>query len=317
MDGSCYTSPTMGDEVLLGAQQEDEKVYRRTLWWVEHRAFLKRMLFVLFAAVDGVVVAYAAWGLLNSFVLEREAETQAFHSMMLGQDDLHAYTQATKAEALDAGSVTVLSGVTGVYDLAVVLKNPNTDWWAEYTYKFTWSNGETEELSGFVLPASETYAAAFAVKSESAPRDASFVLSDVAWHRVDHHVTGDYLTWIGEHTRFEITNAAFAPLEVEGKEPIGRATFTVNNRTPYSYYDVGFYVALKRGSTLVGLTHTAISSMDARTMQDVDVNWFGTLPSPNKVEVSVELNPFDEGVYKPYESTPTDDSRTRVTPKRR
>ncbi len=307
----------MSDRVLLDAELEDQKAYKRTLWWVEHREFLKRLAFVCFGVVDAVLIVYGAWWLTDAFLLSAKAEQEAFDSMLEGQEDLYAYTQATKAEPLDAGGVSVLPGVTGSYDLAVILTNPNQDWWAEYSYKYTWADGETDVYTGFVLPASETYAAAFAVKADSAPRSAEFVLSEVVWHRVDHHETGDYATWIAEHTRFDITGADFAPLPVEGGETIGRASFTINNRTPYSYYDVGFFIALKRGSALVGLTRTALSTMDARSVTEVNVNWFGALPSPNQVDVVVELNPFDAGVYKAYETSQTDDARTRVTPRNR
>ena len=128
---------------------------------------------------------------------------------------------------------------------------------------------------------------------------------------MDRHATGEYDAWIAGRLNFIIENAAFERVELDG-ETIARVSFTVKNDTAYSYYEPAFTAMLTRGSTVVGVTGTTLSDLDAGEEQEVVINWFGTIPSVNKTEISVSVNPFDILSYKPLEGETTEDTRTRV-----
>lgn len=303
--------------VLLEAEKEYQKQYRLASWWIERRDALKRLALVLFACVDGVILLFVAWTFVDTYAVSYDDETRAVLELAAyGQSDLRAYSSATAAKDLDAGPATAVPSVDGAYDYHAVLANPNADWWAEFTYAFASSAGETDSAEGFILPGEEKPVVAYAVDAPSAPRSVSLKISDVVWHRVDHHVTGDYGQWIEDHVGFDVQGATFGRVELND-DTIARVSFSVTNDTAYSYYEPVMVAVLTRGSTVVGVTGTTLSSLDAGESRDVDINWFGSVPNANKVDVYVSINPFDISAYKPLEGETTEDTRTRVKLRRR
>lgn len=305
------------EEVLLQAEKEYQKQYRLSSWWIEHRDGLRRLGLVAFACVDAVVLLVAGWALVDGFVVSEPAETRAVLELAAyGQDDLHAYAEANKAKDLDVGGAVAVASSEGKFDLYATVANPNDDWWGEFTYAFESSAGTTEPASGFVLPGSEKPLVAFAVPSTATPRSVRLSVTNLVWHHVDRHVTGDVSDWVADRVNFLVDAPAFQPVDVDGKL-VPRVTFTVTNGSAFSYYEPMFVVRLLRGNTLVGVTSTTLSSLDAGESKDVSLNWFGTVPSANKTEVVADVNPFDIDVYKPLEGETTEDTRTRVLPRGR
>lgn len=298
-------------------EKEYKRQYRLTSWWLNHRELLKKIAYGMFVAFDAILLLVAGWNLFNAFVLAAPKERLAVAKMVAyGQDDLHAYTLSQSARELETGSLTTLSTGEGKYDFYTTLSNPNEDWWAEFTYQYRWAGGETEFENGFILPGEEKPIVIFAVESSAAPRGVDFVLSEIVWHRVDHHMTGGpYEAWAAERLNFAIENVAFGTTELD--ETLGRITFDVTNQTAYSYYEPVFYLVLRRGSSVVGVNRTTLSDLESGEQASVVVNWFGTVPTVSRVEVIPEIQVFDVDAYKPLEGETSVDTRTRVFPGRR
>lgn len=300
------------ENVLLEAEKDYQKQYRKSKWWIEHRDGLRRAGIVAFICVDAVFVAFAGWTFADAYLVSFADEKRAVLEMAsYGQSDLHAYALARAAKNIKVVTPTATISSEGKYDLYTTVSNPNRDWWAEFTYVFSSTAGTTEEAKGFVLPNSNASLAAYAIPSATPPRSLALSLSDVSWHHIDHHQTGDPATWIANRVGFEVTDASFAPIELD-KKTVGRISFTIRNTTAYGYYDPALTVLLMRGTTIVGVTGTTLAALDAGESQDVAINWFGPIPNVSKVEVVAEVNPFDMASYKGLAGETTEDTRTRV-----
>ncbi len=299
--------------LLLQEEKEFKRFYKLSVWWVEHRAFLKRSAIALFIAFDVVLLLFGGWHLLDAFAVSSGAEQNAVMRMVvLGQSDLRAYTDENAATDLEAGEGRVISIGNSRYDLYTTLLNPNDDWWAEFTYAFSSGDLTTDSRIGFILPSEEKSVVELAVESTSPIQAATLVIEDVTWHRVDHHAIADYETWASDRLNFLISASSFEKETRFDGETYGRTTFMIENDTAYSYYDVGLFVLLLRGSSVVGVNRTTLSSLESGVEAEVTVNWFGTLPSVSQVLVVPELNIFDVEVYKPLQGESTRDTRTRV-----
>ena len=299
--------------LLLEEEKEEQRFYRLSLWWVEHRALLKRIGLIAFAALDVLMLIFAFWNLLSAFAIRYGAEESAVLRMVaLGQADLHAYTSANAAKDIEQNSVRIFSIGDQRYDLYATIVNPNTDWWAEFSYAFSYNDTQTETRTSFVLPSQEKPVTELAVSSGVPISDAVFVISNIEWHRIDHHVIADYPTWSDDRLNIEVRDPSFVTEKRLDGEVYGRTIFTIENHAAFSYYDVGLYVVLKRGSSVVGVNRTTLSTLGTGEEKEVTVNWFGTLPSVSQVEVIPELNIFDLEVYKPLVGETTIDTRTRV-----
>lgn len=299
--------------LLLQEEKEFKRFYKVSLWWVEHRAFLRRLGIILFIALDAVLLLFGGWHLLDAFAVSYDAEQNAvLRVVAYGQSDLHAYTAANAADDLEQSDGRVISIGNSRYDLYTTLTNPNDDWWAEFEYSFTVGDESTDVQEGFVLPSEEKPIAELAVESTSPIQSASLKIENLRWHRIDHHAVPDYPTWSSDRLNFSISTSSFEKETRFDGETFGRTTFTVENDTAFSYYDVGLFVLLLRGNSVVGVNRTSLSSLESGVEAEVTVNWFGTLPSVSQVQVIPELNIFDLEVYKPLQGETTRDTRTRV-----
>lgn len=315
------------ESVLLEAEKSYQKQYRQSRWWIEHRDGLRRAGVVAFIVVDALFVGFAGWAFVDAYLVRYADETRAVLELAsYGQSDLHAFTTARAAKALKAVAPIATVSSAGKYDLYATVSNPNKDWWAEVTYSFASSAGTTAEARAYVLPESDAPLAAYAVPSVTSPRGLELNMTGVAWHRIDHHETGDPAAWIANRVSFEITNATFAPIQLDGTPAspsgaasastsaavVGRSSFTIRNASAYGYYDPALTVLLMRGSTIVGVTGTTLPSIEAGESQDVSVNWFGPIPNVTQVKVIAQVNPFDMASYKALAGETTEDTRTRV-----
>lgn len=301
-------------------EKEFSRYYKFSKWYVTNRELLKKIGIGVFIAFDSILILFVSWTFLDAYVISYAKEHRAVVEMVaIGQADLHSYTVATAARPLSTDDVTVISLGGGKYDFYTTLVNPNTDWWAEFTYEF---NGGVEDEAnirqGFILPSEEKPIVALGVEIGSVPRNVNLDIIDISWHRVDRHLVGNYEDWLRDHFNFEIQNVSWTtetPLETT--DTIGRVSFSVINDTAFSYYDPVFYSLLMRGNRIVGINRTTLSSLDSFDEQQVDINWFGTLPSVSRVEIVPEVNIFDLDVYKPLVGESSIDTRTRVFDRRR
>jgi len=311
-----YTLPSMADSFLKEVEQEDLRFYKISKFWIENKETLKRIGLGIFMAFDAILMTWVLWSLLDGFVISAPAESRAVSEVAAyNQRELHAYTLAHRAQSMDPSAATLISAGEGKYDFYATLENPNADWWAEVTYVFSWTGGESEPETTFILPGEAKPLVAFGAESTSPPRGVNTILTNVVWHRVDHHMTGEYASWAEDRLDFVVTDAVLGESELDGD--IGRVSFHVRNATAYNYYEPSFIIVLKRGANVVGVNRTTLSDIDSGETQEVVVNWFGTVPTASQIDVIPEINIFDVEAYKPLEGETTTDTRTRVFPGRR
>lgn len=290
----------MEEPILLEQEKEEQRAYKLSLWWVEHRAQLFKLLLAAFAALDAALILFALWTFTESFLIRAELERLAVADMAVrGQEDLHAFTAETAGEPLVPSPVVVLPSVEGSRDLYATLVNPNADWRATFSYRFRSGTFETPNQEGFILPEEEKPLIAFAVKAEGPLSGAELVIEDLAWERVDKRVTGSYEAFVADRLRFAFTDVAFtAEPQTDGKAS-ARVTFTVKNDSAYGYYDPAFVVLLKRGTAVVGVTRTTLSSLGAGETEQVTIAWAGAIPSVSQTVVIPDVDIFDSATYIP------------------
>lgn len=297
-------------------EEQNLRFYKFSLWWVNHRALLRRLAYGSLMVVEGLLLLFVLWTMLDSFAVSYEDDEREVAKMVAyGQSDLHAYTLASAADPIITQPVLVFGIGDNRFDFFASLTNPNADWWVEFTYVFAFDAGRTTPQEGFLLPGQTKPVVSLAVTSQTSVREAQLELSNVRWHRIDHQVISDYPSWQEDRLRLEITGAAFSKETGFENDAFGRSTFTVFNHTAFSYFDPSFLVLLKRGSAVVGVSRTTVASLETGESQEISLNWFGTLPSVTSVEVIMDIHLFDPDVYKRLEGEQGIDTRARRTTK--
>ncbi len=301
----------MSDKGLLLEEEQDfKKQYKWSRWWVTHRDALRRLGIVLFIVFDSLLLLFVGWTFFDAFALSYEEEQRSVAEMVAyGQSDLHAYSVVSAARDLLVEDTRIFSIGSGRYDFYTTITNQNQNWWATFDYRFVTDSGEPESYQGFILPGEEKPIVQLAFDSEDPITDAQLVVENLKWIRLDKHDIKDYESWYANRMDVEISGQAFTKEEGFDGKIVGRSSFSAKNNTGFSYYDPKFYILLKRGSAVVGVNRTTISSFDASKTVDIDVNWFGVLPSSNKVEIIPEIHLLDPSAYKDPDQAPSFDRR--------
>ncbi len=299
------------EHILLEEEKEFKRFYRVSLWWVEHRVLLRRIVYGICIAFDVVLWSFVLWTFLSSFLFRASDEQLEVAKLaVLGQQDLHAYTVSHRAEDVLMSTIRVFPLGTGRYDFYTEVTNPNADWWVEFDYQFLYSSGTTVVTKGFLLPGQQKPLVALAVNSSTPVTQAQIELTNIFWHRIDHHQIVEYETWQQDRLNISIINPVFTQETSLSGDLVGRTTFTVKNTTAFSYADPEFYVLLKKGSSVVGVNRATVTSLLAGEETEIVLNWFGVLPSVTSVEVLPDIELFDVHVYLKPVSESSLDTRT-------
>jgi len=194
-------------------------------------------------------------------------------------------------------STDILLAGEGRYDLVARLKNLNNNWAVlSFDYKFVVNGAETETQTGWMLPGEEKYITDLAVTSTQAIRSFNIDFSNITWRRIT-----DYEEFASTRLGIEIEDVEFiAPQPAtEGKPSlsISRVSFTANNRSAFSFWQVDFVVVLLRGTRVVGVNQITLDQLISGQRRPVEVSWFEQLPQVNSVIVEPHINILDPSVF--------------------
>lgn len=275
-----------------------EKQLERAVWYVAHKALLKKIGLGALIAFDVITLGYGLFGLLNYFLFSWNTDL-ALRRDLAKLHFSHELVQSLGPKSLAIGSVDIFVSGAGRYDFLTKLQNPNADWYATFRYHYVTSGSEaTPDVSGFILPAEEKYVAQLAQPTKTVPNRADFQLVDLQWHRVDRHAIANYAAWNKDRINFQVTNVTHTAALNIG--PLaGRTSFDVDNRSAFGYWRVGFFVVLLRGTAPAAVNYITLDNLDSNEHRHVDVNWFEQLAGSSSVDIRPEVNIFDPDVYMP------------------
>ncbi|MFH1253115.1 MAG: hypothetical protein V1664_02160 [Candidatus Uhrbacteria bacterium] len=294
---------------LQPEEKEFQSFYKRSLWLIKNRPKFRKIGLLFFIIFDVVLVFYAAWIFLDSFVLSRNLEEQSVASLALnGQTELRNFSTDQAAKSLLIGqAVATPAGDGKSFDLTAMISNPNTNWYATFDYSFLLKDGNTASQSGFLLPGEERPMILLqATTSKSTTLD--LVLDNLAWHRVDQHEIPDYSTWSTEHLDLPISGVVF----FQENTTSALLSFTIKNNSAYNFWQPNFSVVLWRGPTIGGVMRLSTADLQSGEEQKISARWLGAVPAVTKVEVYPEINIFSPEAYSSLEGQNPDDIRTRV-----
>lgn len=292
--------------------KETEKFYKRSRWWIGHREGLRRAGLGLWMFIDVLLVSFALWVMVDTFLISFEGERGLLRSMLIeNQTSLYENTQAEAAEPMRIeGTPTVLASSETAYDFLGFITNPNENWWADFSYQFTYGSGEETELrTAFVYPG-ETRPVVALGEEISRPSNVKLRIPDLRWHRIDPHAVADFDLWKSERLDLLVENAEFTSIGGGSDDTIGRSTFSVTNKSAFSYWSVPLTIMLKRGSSVIGVNTTMLEQLEAGEQAEIELSWFQPLPTVNEIEVIPTLNIFDGSVYMTPRAERSLDTRT-------
>ncbi len=288
----------MAFQVSREGQLTEEKL-NWGFWWVTHKVQVRRWFTVVLGIVAFVLVAYAGYGFADWYFGSGVLERASFAAYERPAIDLSLFRRDTPQRPVIEPAY-ILASSEDSFDLVSQVTNPSKSFWLEFDYRFE-SGGSTVGTvqHGFLLPASKKYLYVLGVKGNR-PGSVTLQLNNVSVHRVDPHVIKpDYLTWARARLNFKIGDIQFKPPAPTDPLPVSRATFTVKNDTGFSYWKAGFFVLLRTGTSVSGANYVVITELRAGETRTVDASWFADMPGVSDVQVTPDLNIFDNSIYIP------------------
>ncbi len=288
-----------------------EKFYKRSQWWISHRARLKHVGFGVWIALDVFLVSFTLWVFVDTFLIHYETERGLLRSLLIeNPTTLYATSRVQAATPLTIdGTPTVLASGDGAWDVVGFMTNPNEDWWAEAVYQFTYgADTATSPNTAVLYPKTTQPLLALGIKNGQ-PTNANLRLLGLRWHRIDPHTIPDFSAWKTERLNLVVADAAFSGV-LGGEKTLGRSTFSVANQSAFGYWSVPLAILLKRGSAIVGVSTTSLEQLEAGETRRVSLTWFESIPGVGEIEVVPLLNLFDASNYLPARSERSRDTRT-------
>lgn len=276
-----------------------EKDLRRSYWWVTHRERVTKIAFGLFIALDVLLVGYGAWGFIDWLAVSGAGEDRAIRQMTLPAYGKFGGIGEVRELRFEEPAVFTVPG--GRYDIIALVQNENPRHWAELTYRFSVGGEETPERTAFVLPGQAKYLTELGYKKEASEAGAGSVELKVlrrAWSRIDAHEIPDYESFAAKRLALEVVNPAFFPAIPGTSVPVSRTTFTLANRSAFSYYDIDVLVLLYRGEAVVAANKIRVNRLRAGESRPTELFWYQPLPQVTRVEVVPDINILDPDVYK-------------------
>lgn len=277
-----------------------EKQLKFATWYVEHKMLLKKILIGFLIALSVVFWGYGLYGLINYYFIEAPRFSRTLRELSRSVD-YSVIRARLEPKSLELGTVSIISAGKDEYDLVVKIFNSNPVWRVEFSYNFIVDGKDLPSKKGFVLPGEEKFLLDLGVESKIKPRQANLEISDLAWRRIDAHEIQNYASFRDERLNFVFEEVKFLPAVIRDKIATSRVSFNVRNATAYSYWDVGFYIFLYRGTSLAGVNYITLEEFVSGQTRPVEVSWFEPLASVTQVKIIPEVNIFDPRVYMPVD----------------
>jgi hypothetical protein len=269
-------------------------------FWVKNRVKLRRIGFGALIGANVLLWGFTIWNLLDAYAISYPRESR-ITSNIANNQFLASQLEANVPQSIETDAVNVFQNTDNRLDFLIPVRNPNKDWWAEFTYRFNVSGEFTPERSGFILPEEKTYLGEFGFKPQTkGGRSGVLSVDNIRWHRNDPKIVGtDYAAWAKRRFMFTTENMTYDPnLTIAGK-PFSRSSFTFVNPSAYGYWNVKLYVVLKRTSNPVAATSVTLERVKAGEKRPVTIDWFEHLSAISNTEVVPVVNIFETSVYLP------------------
>lgn len=298
----------MGDVPQQSELHKIDREYQRDMTIVTARPKVVNFALFLWLLLDVGLIVFFLLSVVLYLVSGSFSDQRLVGTLDDNVEALHSAAAARLADPLLVGDPHVLTHDVAVYDVYAILENPNTEWYATFTYQFS-DDVMTEPVAAFIMPGEEKYLLALNVAMEKKPSGVTVAVDDVTWHRVDRHAVANTAEFLVEHENFVVTDSAYDDSVTIDKTKVGDATFTLTNNTPYNYYNPSFIILLKQGGSVIAVNQVSVPQFTAGEVRSMTVRWFGDAPSAGSVEVIPAINYFDEDEYAAPEGDVGEDIR--------
>jgi len=266
-------------------------------WYVLHKELLYK-IFVIVLIIWSVItvgIGLFVWG--KYLIYDYPRDEAQFASMSQNLVSYNALT-SQKPRDIEFGAVSIWNTKDMRYDFSVPVSNQNENWLADVDYHASYNDQQSDIQHAVILPGQRRLLVVFGESTTIQPRAVSIDIDNIRWRRVDRHAITSASDYISHRIDFSVSDVNFLPAGTSVEIPHSVLRFTVENNSPFSYWEIAFIVLLKEGDRVTGLSYLVLDTIDAHEKKAVDMSIFSNNTRVTAIELQPLLNVFDEGVYR-------------------
>lgn len=269
-------------------------------FWVRNRVKVHRWIIGILTGINVLFWGYAIWGVVDAYVISYPIESRIMQDLAENQF-LSQEFESNRPRSIATDSPSVFEGTDGRLDCIVPIKNPNEQWYAEFTYRFTISGEETPLRSGFILPKSSSVIGEYGfLPKTKGGKNAVLHVESLHWKRVDpQRVGSSYDEWSNDRLEFALKDVSYRSDVSVGTKKVSRTHVLFENNSAFGYWTIGLHVVLMRGSAPVAANYVDLTNVKPGESRNVDVDWYDKVPSVTETQIFPVVNIFDDSAYLP------------------
>ena len=274
-------------------EQLSEQQLEAAIWYVKHRALLRKLVLGVILALDATLVLYSGFGAFREFLFSNKRVAQELELLKTNIPG-EATRLANRPVDLQLGGIELLRSGE-VTDVLARVQNPNPEWYAQFSYTIGIGDQIERVENGFLLPQEERPFVRTIRRAGAGTL--VFNIENLSWRRINPKEISDVAQWRQERLNFEVKNPKFVPAVVEGKGSVSRATFSLTNSTAFGYVSANFLVLLFQGSRLQGVQGVTVDEFKSGETRELELTWVDRVGAISNIEVVPAIDLMNPEVY--------------------
>lgn len=288
----------MANDYVIGSGLTEQEL-KAASWWVRHKRGLRLFGFGTLIALSAIFWGFVLWSLLDAYVISYPRESQATRIIQNNEQALAAL-QASAPTPVQSSEVYVFQNTGERQDFLTEISNPNTQWWADFTYHFDTGSELTPIRQGFILPSSQQLLTEIGWKGQAQARQGTLKVETVNWHRLQPSEIGnDYPGYRDKRLQLTFDNVTYKNDLQLPAGTVGESSFDLHNTSAYGFWAVDVTVVLYRLNTPTAVTRITVNQLKPGETRPISVTWPGSLTAISKTDVRASVNILDPSVYLP------------------
>ncbi len=269
-------------------------------WLVKHKLIFKRLFYVAFIVFDAVIISLSFTRLINYYSVGEVNFERMQYQLGAYNIDYAAYWAKHRPKSLNILELAAPAASAKKRNFLATVENPNKEWMAKKViYHFVYAGQKkTPSYSTFIYPQQKQYLTAFNVSA--AGYQPKLVIEKVLWKHLEKKEQKIFQKKYAQFFQFKISQKKFLTardLKLEKEAPLSAVRFQVTNKSPYNFYQVGFFILTYNGPTITSVNYLTITNFLQGQTRQAEVRWPVAVPYPTKIIIKPNLNIFQKNFY--------------------
>lgn len=272
----------------MQTENTNQIYYKIAYFFINNQVVFKRMIVVVLILINIFLCLIAGVGLINYFTNTNRYNKDLFN-LVENSINWSNYRDNQKPLALKVLEVDKIKSALDTYDLVAKIENPNIVWNCQsFKYAFVIDGFVSDWQTTFILPKQNKYLFKFSYPSQTALEQVDLKIEATNWNRIKK-IDQDRIFILKD---FDITDEEF-----NLKNSLAQIKFKANNQSSFSFWQVGWQIALYRNERLVSVNYVTIHNFMSGQERQISAAWNTSLVAPSRIEIIPDMDIFDENNY--------------------